>query len=190
MLFKRQLSSYDCGMQLLSIANKSTVVPGDRCAGDVLNVAPRVVREIRQWMRDYRLPDLSVPQFRTLALLCISPKVSLSAVADYVGLSLPAASRMVDGLVARKLVARHACSDDRRQVSLKLTPRGASAFRASRQATRKQLADRLKTLNESQLEVVSQAMQFLADVFGTDGDFVATLANPQNHKPAKARAAK
>jgi len=43
-----------------------------------------------------------------MALLSYSPKASLSTVADFIGSSLPAASRMIDGLVARKLVARQA----------------------------------------------------------------------------------
>jgi DNA-binding MarR family transcriptional regulator len=77
---------------------------------------------------------------------------------------------MIDGLVAKKLVARQACCGDRRQVSLMLTPRGASAFRASRQATQRKLATRLRPLTDIQLEAVSQAMRFLADIFGTDAD--------------------
>jgi DNA-binding MarR family transcriptional regulator len=174
-------------MQLLPVANK--IAPAatagepsrDSCARDVLNVAPRVVRTIRQLMRDHRLSFLSVPQFRALALLSFSPKVSLSAVADYIGASLPAASRMIDGMVAKKLVVRQACCNDRRQISLALTARGAAAFRASRQATQKQLSQRLKPLSEPQLHAVSQAMQVLSGIFGSDGDGIPLV--PINGRP-------
>jgi len=135
-----------------------------------MNVAPRVVRAIRQLMREHRLSDLSVPQFRALALLSFSPQASLSILADYVGTSLPAASRMVDGLVLRKLVARRICSDDRRQVSLVLTARGASAFRASRQATRRQLSRQLSPLSGPERHAVVEAMQILSGIYGADAD--------------------
>jgi DNA-binding MarR family transcriptional regulator len=142
----------------------------DECAGQVLDVAPRVVRAIRKLMRDHRLSDLSVPQFRALGLLSFSPKVSLSELADHVGTSLPAASRMVDGLVLRKLVARKTCCDDRRQVSLVLTARGAGAFRASRQATRRQLSRQMASLSGPQRLAVIEAMEILSGIYGADAD--------------------
>jgi DNA-binding MarR family transcriptional regulator len=140
------------------------------CAGAVLNVAPPVVRAIRKMMRDHRLSELSVPQFRALGLLIRSPEASLSMVADYVGSSLPAASRMIDGLVAKNLVARKECCRDRRQVSLELTPLGRSAFLESRQATRRQLAQRLAGLSATQRQTVMDAMRSLGEVFGSDAE--------------------
>ena len=103
-------------------------VSGDECARHVLDVTPPTIRAIRQLMRSHRLRGLSVPQFRAMARLSWLPKASLSNVAEHVGCSLPAASRMIDVLVAQKLVVRHQCSNDRRQVSLGLTAREASAF--------------------------------------------------------------
>jgi DNA-binding MarR family transcriptional regulator len=162
-------------MQLLTRASETAgrgpaEKSADECARQVLLVAPRVVRAIRRLMRDHRLPDLSVPQFRALALLSFSPHASLSALADYVGTSLPAASRMVEGLVSRKLVVRKICRDDRRQVSLALTARGASAFRDSRHATHKQLSKELSPLSTPQRQAVIDAMQVLAGIYGADAD--------------------
>jgi len=142
--------------------------PGDACANAVLDVAPPVVRAIRKMMREHRLPELSVPQFRTMSLLNFCPDASLSTVADYVGSSLPAASRMIEGLVAKNLVCRSQCCKDRRQVSLKLTPVGRAAFLESRQATRLQLEQRLSVLSPDQKEAVIEAMQCLGEVFGSD----------------------
>ena len=140
----------------------------DGCAEAVLDIAPPVVRAIRKMMREHRLPELSVPQFRTMALLNFCPDASLSTVADYVGSSLPAASRMIDGLVAKNLVLRTQCCKDRRQVSLKLTPVGREAFLESRQATRLQLAQRLSELSAEKKEGVIEAMRWLGEVFGSD----------------------
>ena len=140
------------------------------CAGAVLNVAPPMARTIRKMMRDHRLPELSVPQFRALGLLTFSPEASLSTVADYVGSSLPAASRMINGLVAKNLVARKECCRDRRQVSLELTPLGRSAFLESRQATRRQLAQRLAGLSAAQRKTVIEVMGWLGEIFGNDAE--------------------
>jgi DNA-binding MarR family transcriptional regulator len=123
-------------------------------------------------MRSNRLEGLSVPQFRAMAMLKRTPKASLSAVADHVGSSLPAASRMIDGLVARKLVVRHECRDDRRQISLSLTPRGGSAFSSSRKATHRELTDILAVLAPAQRRTVIDAMNILSEVVGSDAAHV------------------
>jgi DNA-binding MarR family transcriptional regulator len=140
----------------------------DGCAEAVLNVAPPVVRAIRKMMREHRLPELSVPQFRAMFLLSICRDASLSTVADYIGSSLPAASRMIDGLVAKSLIVRKQCCKDRRQVSLELTPVGLEALLESRKATREQLSQRLSNLSVADKEAVMKAMRLLGEVFGSD----------------------
>jgi DNA-binding MarR family transcriptional regulator len=135
-------------------------------------------------MRHHRLAGLSVPQFRAMGLLSRSPQASLSCVADYVGSSLPAASRMIDGLVSKKLVNRCECCKDRRQVSLGLTPRGESAFRASRQATQRQLARLLGSLSPAKRQTVVEGMQWLAEIFGSDSD--GERPQPDTARPARA----
>jgi DNA-binding MarR family transcriptional regulator len=145
----------------------------DSCASAVLDIAPPVVRAIRKMMREHRLPDLSVPQFRALSLLSFCGDSSLSAVADYIGSSLPAASRMIDGLVAKNLIVRKQCCRDRRQISLELTPLGREAFLESRKATRLQLALRVSGLSAKKKEAVIEAMRWLGEVFGSDAELAA-----------------
>jgi DNA-binding MarR family transcriptional regulator len=175
----------NCQMQLLTeateqLAGLPLAASAQECARQILYVAPRMVREIRRLMRNHRLSDLSVPQFRALGLLSFWPHASLSILADHVGTSLPAASRMVDGLVTRKLVARKVSPKDRRQVSLALTARGASAFRASREAAAKQLSKQLDGLSTQQKRSVIDAMQILAGIYGADAD-----AGPNGPKKEK-----
>lgn len=121
-------------------------------------------------MRQHRFAGLSIPQFRTLGLLSFSPQASLSCVADYIGSSLPAASRMIDGLVLKKLVGRKECCHDRRQISLVLTPLGRSAFIESRQAAQRQLGEQLTGLSENKKKCVIEAMGYLGEIFGSDAD--------------------
>ncbi|HEX4055194.1 MAG TPA: MarR family transcriptional regulator [Tepidisphaeraceae bacterium] len=156
---------------------------GDECAGIVLDVVPPISRAIRKVMRQHRLAELSVPQFRALGLLSFAPQASLSCVADYIGSSLPAASRMIDGLVAKKLVARKECCHDRRQISLVLTPQGLSAFLESRHAAQRQLTERLAGLSEDKKKGVIEAMRWLGEIFGSDADRIPReLASPNENR--------
>ena len=52
----------------------------------------------------------------------------MSSVAEHVGLTLPSMSKMIDGLVARRLVERAISTRDRRQVTLALSPLGRATL--------------------------------------------------------------
>src|SRR4051812_32248907 len=82
------------------------------------------MRTIRTEMRRSRTPDLSVPQFRVLAFLSLHPGASLLQVADHIGITPPSASKIVEGLVGRKLLKRESSRRDRRHVELDLSPSG------------------------------------------------------------------
>lgn len=142
----------------------------DACAQEILEVVPAVMRAIRTEMRRHRTADLSVPQFRTLAFIDRKTDASLSDVAEHIGLTLPSMSKIVDGLVTRKLVTRQTHPNDRRRMTLALTARGLTALQTSRAATRACLAEDLATLSDRQREVIVQAMGILRPVFASQGD--------------------
>src|SRR5438105_148133 len=141
-----------------------TITPDD-CAREVLDVVPLVMRVLRAEMRLNRGPELSVPHFRVLAFLGNNEGVSLSEVAEYVGLRLPSMSTLVDGLVTRGLVSRVPSSTDRRRVALCLTSRGRATLKAARRATQARLVKRLVTLPVEQQATVTAAMQALRALF-------------------------
>ena len=140
------------------------------CAQEVLEVIPLVMRTIRAEMRRHRTADLSVPQFRTLAFVDRNGNASLSDVAEHIGLTLPSVSKIVDGLVTRKLVTRQTAPEDRRRMTLALTTRGRSALQATREATRACLAEDLATLTERERETIMQAMTILRPVYTPPAD--------------------
>ena len=76
------------------------------CAREILETVPLVMRFIRGQVRRRRTAGLSLPQFRTLIFLSRAQNSSLSAVAGHLGLSLPAMSRLINGLVNGRLVGR------------------------------------------------------------------------------------
>ncbi len=142
----------------------------DACAQEILDVVPVVMRTIRAEMRRHRTADLSVPQFRTLAFIDRQTDASLSDVAEHIGLTLPSMSKIVEGLVARKLVTRQTHATDRRRMMLALTARGQTALQTSREATRACLAEDLAGLTERQRETIGQAMEILRPVFTPQGE--------------------
>lgn len=137
----------------------------DECAREVLEVVPLLMQAIRTEIRRQRGPDLSVPQFRTLAFLSHRQRSSLSEAAEHIGLALPSMSKLVDGLVVRRLVAREPCSEDRRRITLGLTESGAKALQAARELAQAYLAQALAPLPAADRATVIRAMQILRPVF-------------------------
>ena len=140
-------------------------VSSDECACEVLDVVPLIMRTIRAEMRRHRAPGVSVPHFRVLAFLNRNEGASLSEVAEYIGLTLPSISTLVDGLVIRELVTRQTSLTDRRRVTLALTARGKSALEAARRDAQARLAERLATLTAAERTTVMRTMQALREVF-------------------------
>jgi DNA-binding MarR family transcriptional regulator len=69
--------------------------------------------------------ELSLTQIKALrALIDAGEPLSIGAVGERLGLSLPAVSRAVDGLVRRDFVTRAEDPDDRRSKRLALTRKG------------------------------------------------------------------
>ena len=73
--------------------------------------------------------DVSVTQAKTLRTLAEAAEpMSVGAVSETLGLSLPATSRSVDGLVRRRLVKREEDPRDRRSKLVTATGRGRSTY--------------------------------------------------------------
>lgn len=144
----------------------ATTGAADQVASALLESVPLVMRAIRAQMRGYRTADLSVPQFRALGFLHRRPGASLTDLAEHIGLTVAAASRLVDGLVARGYVARRPSPADRRTLELTVSPPGVAMLEASRARARAHLADLLATLSPEDREAVQRAADILRDLFG------------------------
>jgi DNA-binding MarR family transcriptional regulator len=140
----------------------------EECAREMLDVVPMLMRIIRTEMRGARAPGVSVPQFRTLVFLSRHPSASLSDVAAFIGLSLPAASVLVDGLVDRELVFRETNDEDRRRIALGLTEAGLAAYQHARQVAEGCLADVVAKLTGDERATVVQALKVLQVIFSAD----------------------
>jgi len=141
----------------------------DTCARDLMDTAPKIVQSIRIEMRRGRGTDLSIPQFRTMGFVQRNPDSSLSDLADYLGLTLPSASKLVDGLVKQKLISRQESTIDRRRLTLVLTPNGESIVNSAREAALANLTKIISRLSHDELGTIHQAMELLSPLFVSQG---------------------
>ena len=151
--------------------------PARQCAREILETVPLVMRFMRDQVRLRRTAGLSLPQFRALLFLSRAKNSSLSAVAGHLGLSLPAMSRLINGLVDDRLVERQLVSTNRRQIALTLTARGQATLEKGRYVIRLHLADSLKNLPATEQKTVQRAMRVLHKVFNNH-----TAAGNPSHK--------
>jgi DNA-binding MarR family transcriptional regulator len=135
------------------------------CAQELMDTAPQIMQSIRVEMRRGRGSDISIPQFRTLRFIQCNPVSSLSTLAEYLGLTLPSASKLVDGLVKQGLITRQESTTDRRRITLALTQTGASIVNSARASAQANLAKNLDRLSDNELETVCQAMKLLRPIF-------------------------
>jgi DNA-binding MarR family transcriptional regulator len=154
-------------MQYASSDGRATMEDEAELASKLVEVIPLVMRAIRSHMRANRALDLSVPQYRALGFVVRHLGASLSQVAEHQGLTLGAASRLVDGLVTRGLVERRASTQDRRFVTLHVLPHGASTLAQARSRTEQALASMLATLPAAEQDTILRAMESLRAVFST-----------------------
>jgi DNA-binding MarR family transcriptional regulator len=136
----------------------ATAPPPRQVAELVLEVTLLVTRLVTPQVRLLRPKRLSLSHIRALGFLDADPDATLSAVAEYVGLTPPTTSTLVDALARRGLVVRRAATHDRRCVQLRLTEAGRGALRTALAAARSALDARFAGLSPSDRALVARAM--------------------------------
>jgi DNA-binding MarR family transcriptional regulator len=151
-------------MQLLCrTTNPSAIQP---CAHEILSAVPPAIWFIREKMRPHR-KGISLPQFRALVLIDRQPETSLSMIADQCSASLPTTSRLIAGLVAKGLVTRKGCCDDRRQLELAITRLGREVLDTAWAGVQRCMETELQQLTDAQRKVIFEAMTLFQKMFGT-----------------------
>ena len=140
----------------------------DECAREIIETVPIVMRVIRGKLREHGAVEMSVPHFRTLTFIYNNNGASLSDVAEHIGLSLPAMSTLVDGLVSRGLMVREENRDDRRRMTLSLTRRGRAKLDSAYKATQVQLSKSLRRLSSSDCASTITALRILRNTFSNE----------------------
>jgi DNA-binding MarR family transcriptional regulator len=103
--------------------------------------------------------DLSISQIRILHLLTREMEnASLGTLADAIGLSLPAVSRSIDGLVHRNLVTREENAADRRLKSVRATDDAIQLVDHLMELRLASIAEFVSTLSDQERADLSKAL--------------------------------
>jgi DNA-binding MarR family transcriptional regulator len=135
------------------------------CAAEVLEVMPAVMDAMRGAMRRQVGDQLSVPQFRCLNFITRRPGSSVSAVAAFLGVTVPTASAMVDRLVRAGAVAPTTPAADRRRSELHVTPAGQAQIEHIRDGARVEFARALATCTPAELQALRGGLAVLSRAF-------------------------
>ena len=134
-----------------------------------VHVIPRSMGAIRFEMRKHIPKDLSLTQFRVLAQLGRGPQ-TVSELAESIGISLPAISRMLDYLEKRNLIERDQKKEDRRQVWVKLNQEGHEKVESLVHITEQNFINRFNDLSKEDSQKVLHALEILERLSHLTGD--------------------
>ena len=135
----------------------------DTTAAELRPVLLRLARELR---KETEQLGVTARQATLLWLVKVRPGLSLAELSTEEGISAPAMSGHVDRLEKVGLLERVRSSDDRRRVGLRLTEDGARLLRRVRARRTTWLANRLRSLEPSELDAIESAVPALARLVG------------------------
>ena len=137
----------------------------ESCAALLLDTTPRVMRAVRMAIADLDAPALTIPQFRALQFIAMHAGASLSVTADFLGLTLPSTSKLIDQLVRRGMLARDDDRVDRRRMTLRITARGDALLKNAQASVRAHLTGLLNKLGRSELAALHNTLILLQEHF-------------------------
>ncbi len=105
---------------------------------------------------------LGFTQLAALYVLADGSTTTVGELAEVLGRSASATSRLVDGLVKRRLVERHEEEEDRRQRSLALTQRGKALLRSVDRARADQFLTTVRPMPTTERALVAMGVAALA----------------------------
>lgn len=105
---------------------------------------------------------LGFTQLAALYVLADSGTMTIGELAEVINRSPSATSRLVDGLVRRRLVERRVEEEDRRQRTLQLTPRGAALLRVVDRARADQFLSAVRPMPRAERALIAMGVAALA----------------------------
>lgn len=136
---------------------------------------PEVLISLTRGLRD---GDFSLLQIGTLYVLDAEGSTTVKALADRVGRSVSATSRLIDGLLARGLVDRREDEQDRRLRRVALTTAGSAFLRGFERSRADAQREVMAHLTDEEQQLVTHAMTLLADAARRRQDAHPTRPDP------------
>jgi DNA-binding MarR family transcriptional regulator len=130
----------------------------------MMEVIPPLMRQIREQMRLAAGGKLTVPQFRLIIRLSRMP-MSNQEISEWMGVSAPTMSKMIDKVAKRGLVKRKAGKGDRRQISVECTAKGLKLAQDMGRAVQAQFAKKIALLTSDQAKALEVGISLLKETF-------------------------
>jgi len=108
--------------------------------------------------------DMTFPQWNTLQLIRDRGPLSIKELADHASVSAPSASAMVERLVGMELVVREPSPHDRREVKVRLTPRGREALSAMESFMLQSVMEMMEKLGPKHAQMWVEVYQRIREV--------------------------
>jgi DNA-binding MarR family transcriptional regulator len=147
----------------------ATVVAAGTRISNVRQISERVAMGRALWRElvigfASQLGDLRLgfTQLAALYVLADGNVLTIGELAESINRSPSATSRLIDGLVKRRLVERRAEEEDRRQRVLRLTPRGHAVLRVVDRGRAEQFLSAVRPLPTGERAIVAMGVAALA----------------------------
>jgi DNA-binding MarR family transcriptional regulator len=141
----------------------------DENAKLLLETVPRVMHSIREEMRGIARGKFTVPQFRILNQLRKKPLTN-SELAEWMGVTAPTMSRMLEPLEEKGFIIRTYNPNDRRSQSLSLSATGKREAEKIRRQALESFAARTERLSSEESHILAQGLKVLAKMFDDEAN--------------------
>lgn len=132
----------------------------------MIELLPKCIRGLQGYESNYlSRGQISQPQFWAMEYLSRKGDCLMSELADFLHISRPAATGLIDRLIAQKLVARHADPKDRRTVHINITPRGKKIVAGIWEQKRRGMADAFSKISPADRQHYLDILERVVNTF-------------------------
>lgn len=129
-------------------------------AESIIENIPLVTRLLRRQMRSHVKNQLTIPQFRLLLRLSQQPS-SQSELAEWLGVTAPTMSKMIDSLLKNKMLTRQYQEKDRRKQKIELTIVGKKLIQKQQKFATKMFLKKIEKLTKNEKEKLKDGLEIL-----------------------------
>lgn len=147
------------------LGGESRASPGDAARLHRLlrysHIFSSAVREILESRYLVQVSDnaLTLHQFHLLKLIGLNGRQHVGEVAEFLGVSAPAASKNIDRLESLGLVERGSCEDDRRATLLSVSPKGRNLIRRYEDLKKRRLSPVLAKFDTAEIDHLAKLLE-------------------------------
>ena len=119
------------------------------------------------------------PEFRVLLSLLRRDSQPISTIGGWFGISKPNMTAVIDRLIAHRYVERKPSTEDRRIITISITPEGRAYMETCKTESRESVKKRLARLSTDDIDSLYSSLEnirlMLTKLSGTNSDNVMTL---------------